>query len=66
MMEKQMDWMMNLIPTVAGGLILMAALFSGYEPILRGYLRLVSLSTVINTFMRNTMDIFKYLMGPGG
>lgn len=65
-MEKQTNWMFNLVPTLIGGIILMTAIFSGYNPILSGYLQLISLSTVINTFLRNSMFMFKYLLGVGG
>lgn len=65
-MSRNIEWMLSLVPTIIGAMILATSLFTSAEPILRGYLKLISLSTIVQNFLKNSLEFMKYLVGPGG
>lgn len=65
-MQRNLEWMLSFIPTVIGALILAVSLFSSAAPMLTGYLKLISVSTMAQNFIRNSLEFLKYLVGPGG
>ncbi|RLG43647.1 MAG: hypothetical protein DRN81_06125 [Thermoproteota archaeon] len=67
MMASRFDWwMLAFIPTIVGTFIMITFISSGAAPILGGYLKLISLSTMLQNFVKNSMEFLKFLVGPGG
>jgi hypothetical protein len=65
MMQKNIEWMLSFIPTLIGAVVLAVSLFTSTSPILGGYLKLISISSIVQNFLRNSMELMKFLVGPG-
>ena len=65
-MNRHIEWMLSVGPTLIGSLFLIVSLFAAASPMLGGYLKLISISSMASNFIRNTMEFLKYLVGPGG
>jgi hypothetical protein len=66
MMNRHMEWMLSVAPTLIGSILLIVSLFAAASPMLGGYLKIISVSSMASNFIRNSMEFMKYLVGPGG
>ena len=65
-MKSHTEWMLSFIPTLIGTIILAVSLFSAAAPLLSGYLKLISISSMVQNLLKNSFEALKFLVGVGG
>ena len=64
-MRKNTEWMMSMIPTLVGTIILAISLLSSSPFLIKGMLRVMSLSTTVTNLLKNATSFMKYIVGVG-
>ena len=57
---------MSFVPTMIGAIIMGLSLFGAGGPLLAGHLKLISLASGPQNFIKNSLGFLKYIAGPGG
>ncbi len=64
-MQRNTEWMMSMIPTMLGAIILAVALMSSAPFLIKGMLRTMSLQSTVTNLLKNSVDFMKYISGVG-
>lgn len=64
-MQRNTEWMMSMIPTLIGAIILALSLLSSSPFLVEGMLRVMSLPTTVTNVLKNSLDFMKYFSGVG-
>jgi hypothetical protein len=64
-MNNFIEWMMSFVPTLAGLVIIILALFSSQPLYVEGMLRIMSITSSVTNFLKNGTMFMKYIAGIG-